>query len=151
MAYEFKIGRFTQGEGLETALDNHGSIVAATALQHVGTLKGAFMVGGHGARGGEQWTPWSRRYAIDRAFRGKTHILIDTGAMRHSIYAGQPSPGPRVVVLIGTNIEYAHKHQYGTMMIPQRPFLVTTSVDKENIAGRIARWATVALNGVGGV
>lgn len=113
MAYEFTIGKFQQGEGLEGALANAEQVVLAAALAQVGALKSAFLVGGHGDRGGEQWAPWSPKYARERARKGRSNILMDKGILRNSLHAGQPTPGPNHVVMIGTNVHYAKVHQFG--------------------------------------
>lgn len=113
MAYEFTIGKFHQGEGLESALANPGQIVQAVALAQVGTLKSAFLVGGHGDRGGEQWAPWSAKYALNRARKGRSKVLIDKGILRNSVHTTQPTPGPDYVVTIGSNVPYAKAHQFG--------------------------------------
>lgn len=113
MAYEFVVGKFQQGEGLEGALANAQQIVLAAALAQVGALKSAFLVGGHGDRGGEQWAPWSPKYARERARKGRSNILVDKGILRNSLHAGQPTPGPNYTVMIGTNVHYAKVHQFG--------------------------------------
>jgi phage gpG-like protein len=113
VAFEFTIGKFQQGEGLENALANPEQIVNAVALAQVGTLKSAFLVGGHGDRGGEQWAPWSPKYARNRARKGRSKVLVDKGILRNSVHASQATPGPDYVVMIGSNVPYAKVHQFG--------------------------------------
>lgn len=77
-----------------------------------------------------------RLTAQGRAALAGRKILTDTGRLRRSI-TGRVW-GNRLV--IGTNVEYAPYHQYGTSRIPARPFLLFQAEDLEFFRRLIARW-----------
>lgn len=148
MAFDFKVGKFVNAVGLEHALDRAGPQLLKAADVHAAKLKAAFVFGGHANRGGEQWQPWSRAYALDAARRGQRYILLRTGAMRAGIGARVIAmTGPHYVVKIDTAPFYAPTHQRGSGNIPARPFLVVTDQDSQAFAKRISEWEDEALNG----
>lgn len=121
MAYEFSVGQFPQAEGLESALDGISKPVQGAAQLHLAALMRAFREGGHKARGGQQWAPWSKSYAAQQAKRGRTQILADTGILRSSlnVQVSEPAKGD-VRAVIGSNVRYAAAHQYGVDKAVQR-------------------------------
>lgn len=70
---------------------------------------------------GVEWLPLKRERPRNSKAGGKrrSKILRDTGRMVNSITG--KSAGHDVIV--GTNVEYAAYHQFGTRTIPARPFL----------------------------
>jgi len=76
---------------------------------------------------------------------GGGQILIDTGTLMRSVTARTPTTGSirkltKTELVIGTNVEYAPYHQYGTKHIPARPFLQILPEDKENITKIFKDW-----------
>lgn len=155
MAYDFKIGKFINGVGLEKALAGVDHAVLAAADVQAARLKGAFVFGGHGNRGGEQWQPWSSSYAKQAAHEARTGrrhpslmILYRTGQMRASIGPRVISAsGPEHVINIEASPSYSSIHQYGAGRVPARPFLVVTSQDQQVFDTRLGSWLREALNG----
>lgn len=73
---------------------------------------------------GERWEPSKR---VLRQGRGRT--LVETGRLQKSIsYAYDESE-----VNIGTDVEYAEKHQEGLDGLPQRAFLGISQQDEQEI------------------
>jgi phage gpG-like protein len=72
-------------------------------------------------------------------------ILVDKGTLMRSVTARTPTDKSirkltRTELVIGTNVEYAPYHQYGTKYIPARPFLQILPEDKENITKIFKDW-----------
>jgi len=71
-------------------------------------------------------------------------ILRDTQTLMRSVTAREHPKGIRKLtkteLIIGTNVEYAPYHQYGTKHIPARPFLQILPEDKENITKIFKDW-----------
>lgn len=153
--FDFKIGKFINGAGLDRALDRVGAEALRAADVQAARLKGAFVAGGHGNRGGEQWQPWSASYARQAAAQaaaGKRHggmmMLYKTGQMRASIGARVVSAAkPTHVLHIEALPAYSSVHQNGSGRVPARPFLVMTGQDQQVFDSRLAAWLTKALNG----
>jgi phage gpG-like protein len=148
MPFDFKVGRFTNARGLETAIEGVGNQVLKSADIQAARLKGAFVFGGHANRGGEQWAPWSARYAKQARKRGQRFVLLRTGAMRASIGARVIDlSGPNYTVAIESTPFYSEYMQNGTSTIPARPFLVMTTQDAQAFNNRMTVWLDKALNG----
>lgn len=154
MAFEFKIGKFLNAEGLGGALDNMGQAVLRAADVHAGVLKGAMISGGHGNRGGEQWAPWSPRYAAKVAKMKRSEhrgfLLYKTGALRKSIGSRVINlSGPEYKVGVGSEVWYASTHQHGSpaQHIPARPIAVMTASDQTSFDKRVVAWADEKVNG----
>lgn len=63
--------------------------------------------------------------------------LVDTGRLRASIsYTVYLQKGHS---LVGTNVEYAPHHEYGTSKMPQRPFLRNTFDENREAIKKIIR------------
>jgi len=70
---------------------------------------------------GKKWKPWSERYR--KTVKNPNHsLLLKTGALRDSITYEVNSPAE---VVVGSSLEYAGAHLYGTDNMPARPFLDT--------------------------
>lgn len=143
MSYDFFLGPHINGVGLQSALDNMHVPLGRLAREQVANVRRAFRSGGNAIRGGDQWAPWSKRYAADRAKRGKTHILVDTGRLRASIRGRVRHDS----IVLQTPVEYADYHQFGTRHMPARPFLVFTRRDRSHFAARMAHWFRRKVNG----
>lgn len=120
MAYEFTVGRFLDGIGIENALALIEKPVAAAALHQAANLQRAFREQGHASRGGPRWADWSPAYAQDRARKGRKHVLIDSGVLRNSMTSQVVNDGGKVTALIGTNVWYASVHQEGVRKLVYR-------------------------------
>lgn len=120
MAYEFTVGRFPQGIGLDSALALIGQSVAAAGLHQSANLQRAFREQGHGLRGGQRWPDWSPEYAKDRARKGRGTVLVDSGVLRQSMTSQVVQDGTRTVALVGTNVWYAAVHQEGVRKLVYR-------------------------------
>lgn len=120
MAYEFTVGKFLNGIGIEDALALIHQPLASAGLFQAANLQRAFREQGHASRGGPRWPDWSPAYAQDRARKGRTHVLIDTGVLRNSMTSQVVDDGARKVVLVGTNVWYAKIHQDGVRKVVYR-------------------------------
>lgn len=85
-----------------------------------------------------QGNPWATLQRPRRKRRGKRRrrgisdkLLQDTGRLKGSIQS-QVLGGS--VLLVGSNVEYAPFHQFGTVFIPARPFLGVSDDLKDAIA-----------------
>ena len=73
---------------------------------------------------GKPWPP--SQAGIKRRSKGGTGTLFDTGRLFRSIQLVASSPTERV---IGTDVPYAAKHQYGLDGLPVRAFLGVNQED----------------------
>lgn len=120
MAYEFTVGKYLNGIGIEDAIALIEQPVAAAGLLQAGNLQRAFREQGHASRGGPRWADWSPAYAQDRARKGRKHVLIDSGVLRQSMTSQVVRDGGKLVALIGTNVWYAKVHQEGVRKLVYR-------------------------------
>jgi phage gpG-like protein len=96
-------------------------------------------------RGSSARAKRARKKAIEIMMAGNIRPLIDTGTLMRSVTARTPTTGSirkltKTELVIGTNVEYAPYHQYGTKHIPARPFLQILPEDKENITKIFKDW-----------
>jgi phage gpG-like protein len=96
-------------------------------------------------RGSSARAKRARKKAIEVMMAGNIRPLIDTGTLMRSVTARTPTAGSirkltKTELVIGTNVEYAPYHQYGTKYIPARPFLQILPEDKENITQIFKDW-----------
>ena len=95
-------------------------------------------------RGSSARAKRARKKAIEIMMAGNIRPLIDTGTLMRSVTARSDPRGIRQLtkteLVIGTNVEYAPYHQYGTKHIPARPFLQILPEDKENITKIFKDW-----------
>jgi phage gpG-like protein len=120
MAYEFTVGKFLNGLGIDQALALIEKPVKAAALFQAANLQRAFREQGHASRGGPRWADWSRAYAQDRARKGRSNVLVDSGILRQSMTSQVRTTGAGVEALVGTNVWYAKVHQEGVRKIVYR-------------------------------
>lgn len=81
------------------------------------------------------WPPLSPAYARwkERFYPGRK-ILERTGRLRRSIHTAVEGNA----LVVSTDVPYAAAHQFGTTVIPARPFLVLTPQDKQEVAQALA-------------
>lgn len=145
MAFDFYIGKFRNGEGLDKGLSRGIEPVTQSAVRQFMLLTRAFVVGGQHHHGGERWAPLAAS-TIKR--KGHSMILVDTGRLRRSIsFKTIRSMIDGYIVDIGTNVPYARYHQHGGKNLPKRPVAVITKEDELRIAENFSIWAEKALNG----
>ena len=69
---------------------------------------------------GKRWDPWSKKYAKTR--KPSQSLLVSSGDLADSITHVVRSPSE---VEVGSNLDYAAAHLYGTESLPARPYLDT--------------------------
>jgi phage gpG-like protein len=88
------------------------------------------MFSSQGRRGGGMWKPLADSTV---ARKGHSTILVETGALKHSLtIPGAPHQILRVDnegIIFGTTRPWAFVHQYGSRRVPQREFLRFSAVD----------------------
>ena len=145
MSYNFFIGKFLNGEGLDRALDRGIEGVNRFASGQVSRIRGAFIAGGHHRHGGSRWQALAAS-TIKR--KGHAKILIDKGVLRNSpFYKVIRALPDGFVVDVGTNIHYARYHQTGNARLPQRKVIDVTEQDRRILGETFGLWAERALNG----
>lgn len=96
---------------------------------------------------GRPWAPLKRprnRLRDRRARKKNPHkrekILVDTALLQNSTQGGTGFTKTLgdLYLTQGTNIEYAHFHQFGTRKMVDRPFTGITAADGDKVAGFIA-------------
>lgn len=107
-----KMMRNIQGPGRALVLKAGGQAIAAMATRSFRDPK----------LRAKPWAPLSA-YTLKRKKKGRTSILIDTGALFRSIRVNQPS-GDTVEIV--TDRFYATFHQFGTKRMPARPMIPAT-------------------------
>lgn len=136
MSYDFSVGRFKNGRGLDRALrDVHKPLRAAGVLQ-VARIQRAFTAGGHQNHGGDAWAPWSPAYAARQQKRGRSKVLVDTGILRNSITFNVADVAGKSAMTVGTNVPYAAAHQFGVSKT------VTRGAHTHNTVRKRGKWAT---------
>lgn len=88
---------------------------------------------------GEEWPPWSERYAARRRGRGGSLLLRD-GHLDDSLQHFVRPAGDEVVV--GSTLVYAATHQFGDpdRGIPARPFLGFSPANEDDLEAVLADW-----------
>lgn len=125
------------GEGARQRLREAVTVAArGWAERQMARTKAAFRAGGHQARGGSRWRPWSRDYAEYAESRGRSTILVDTGMMRRSLTyrIGENLLG--TVIWFGSPTPYFSRHQYGEG-VPQRKIFEYTPTDMRDLRERV--------------
>lgn len=114
MALDFTVGIFKNGQGVSQSLSSVEKPIQAMGSLLVGRNMKAYSEGGHQSRGGTQWAPWSAAYARDRARKGRTKILVDSGILRNSLtFEVTNVTESSAELIVGTNVSYAAAHQDG--------------------------------------
>lgn len=104
-------------------------------------MKRQFETGG--ASAGKAWAPLDpayMRWKVDRGFA--PDILVRTGRLKRSL-TERPfgvETFTRDGVTLGTDVEYAKFHQFGTDTIPARPMLRTNEDFEDEINDILARY-----------
>ncbi len=101
------------------------------------------------AQQGTLGQPWIPSYAaIRRKALGRGGgTLFDTGALFHSIQVVNLGPGKRS---IGTDIPYAHKHQFGEDGMVRREFIGASPEDLSAIDKLFTKRLAALAQGTGG-
>ncbi len=89
------------------------------------------------AEGRPRWAPLAA--ATLKRKRGQK-ILQETGAMAASITIVQVSTN---AIAVGSPLDRAFVHQYGTVSIPARPIVQLVDAEIKEIAGILQRWASI--------
>lgn len=145
MAYDFYIGQFLNGIGIEHALDDGIEPLAHFATGQQARTVAAFSVGGHQRHGGQRWKSLAPS-TIRR--KGHAKILIEKGVLRASFFFKVISAVPgRSIIDLGTNVKYAKFHQIGAKHLPIRKVVDVTKQDAKILAETVEVWAEKELNG----
>lgn len=145
MAYDFYIGKFLNGEGLDTALARGVDPVIKSAVTQFMRINRAFAVGGHQLHGGARWKSLAPS-TIKR--KGHGMILIDKGIMRASIgFKVIQAELLQFIVDVGSTDPKSNFHQSGGANLPQRIVVDITPSDRKEMALDFGTWAEMALNG----
>lgn len=86
---------------------------------------------------GGPWPPVSKPYALWKSKQGKSpeNILVFSGELRKSI-VGRATNNEASV---GTNIEYASRHQFGEGNLPKREFLWLSENARNQIMNELSK------------
>lgn len=88
---------------------------------------------------GEEWAPWSERYAARREGRGGSLLLRDghlDDSIQHFVRHGSDE------VVVGSTMVYAATHQFGDpdRGIPARPFLGFSPANEDDLEAVLDDW-----------
>lgn len=145
MAYDFYIGQFLNGIGLDGAVDAPIIPLAHFASGQQSRTVGAFSAGGHQKHGGLRWQKLAPS-TVKR--KGHAKILIETGALMASFFFKTIRATVGVAVIdLGTNVKYAKFHQIGAGHLPVRKVVEVTIQDRKLLAETVEIWAEKELNG----
>lgn len=82
---------------------------------------------------GASWPP-----AVDPERKIDPQLLVASGALRRSLTGTSAGTVRGTTLEYGTDVEYAHFHQYGTSRMSARPFLGITDTSARRIVEQLA-------------